>query len=56
MNLRNRGLKWTPEEDTLNVKLRGKGKTLEEVIKIILGRSAISYRLRYQNYIERRAE
>lgn len=48
--------KWTPQEDALNVKLRGSGLKWEEISQQLPGRSAISCRLRYQNYIERRAE
>ncbi len=48
--------KWSPEEDALNVELRGGGMKWEDISKRLPGRSAISCRLRYQNYIERRAE
>ncbi|KAL9081379.1 MAG: hypothetical protein Q9157_000098 [Trypethelium eluteriae] len=48
--------KWTPEEDALNVELRGSGMKWEDISKRLPGRSAISCRLRYQNYIERRSE
>ncbi|KAI9657009.1 MAG: hypothetical protein M1821_003175 [Bathelium mastoideum] len=48
--------KWTPEEDALNVQLRGNGMKWEDISKRLPGRSAISCRLRYQNYIERRSE
>lgn len=48
--------KWTPEEDALNVELRGGGMKWDEISKRLPGRSAISCRLRYQNYIERRTE
>ena len=48
--------KWTPEEDALNVELRGGGMKWDDISKRLPGRSAISCRLRYQNYIERRTE
>lgn len=48
--------KWTPEEDTLIIELRGSGMKWEEISKRLPGRSAISCRLHYQNYLERRSE
>ena len=48
--------KWSPEEDALIIKLRGGGMKWEDISKRIPGRSAISCRLHYQNYLERRSE
>jgi len=48
--------KWTPEEDALIIALRGQGEKWEEISKRLPGRSAISCRLHYQNYLERRSE
>ena len=48
--------KWTHEEDTLIIELRGKGEKWEDISKQLPGRSAISCRLHYQNYLERRSE
>lgn len=48
--------KWSPEEDALIIDLRGKGMKWEDISKKLPGRSAISCRLHYQNYLERRAE
>jgi hypothetical protein len=48
--------KWSPEEDTLIIELRGKGMKWEDISKRLPGRSAISCRLHYQNYLERRSE
>lgn len=48
--------KWSPEEDTIIVDLRGKGMKWEDISKQLPGRSAISCRLHYQNYLERRCE
>ncbi|QPH06082.1 hypothetical protein C2857_004315 [Epichloe festucae Fl1] len=48
--------KWSPEEDTLIIELRGSGMKWEDVSKRLPGRSAISCRLHYQNYLERRSE
>jgi hypothetical protein len=48
--------KWTPEEDALIIELRGGGMKWEEISKRLPGRSAISCRLHYQNYLERRSE
>ncbi|KAF2752440.1 hypothetical protein EJ05DRAFT_419967, partial [Pseudovirgaria hyperparasitica] len=49
------GTKWTQQEDELIVLLRGEGMKWEDISKRIPGRSAISCRLRYQNYLEKRA-
>ena len=48
--------KWTPDEDALIIELRGSGMKWEEISRRLLGRSAISCRLHYQNYLERRSE
>ncbi|MCJ1288103.1 hypothetical protein MMC26_007458 [Xylographa opegraphella] len=46
--------KWTPEEDDLIIKLRAPGTKWEEISQKLPGRSSISCRLHYQNYLERR--
>ncbi|KAL7822615.1 hypothetical protein V8C26DRAFT_251304 [Trichoderma gracile] len=48
--------KWSSEEDALIIELRGKNMKWEDVSKRLPGRSAISCRLHYQNYLERRSE
>lgn len=48
--------KWSPEEDKLIVELRGKGMKWEDIAEQVPGRSTLACRLRYQNYLERRAE
>ncbi|KAK2054267.1 hypothetical protein LY76DRAFT_665214, partial [Colletotrichum caudatum] len=48
--------KWSPEEDALIIELRGSGMKWEDISKRLPGRSAISCRLHYQNYLERRSE
>ncbi|KAL7623850.1 hypothetical protein AAE478_005406 [Parahypoxylon ruwenzoriense] len=48
--------KWSQEEDALIIDLRGSGMKWEEISKRLPGRSAISCRLHYQNYLERRSE
>ncbi|KAA8896796.1 hypothetical protein FN846DRAFT_270929 [Sphaerosporella brunnea] len=48
--------KWTPEEDALIIELRGRGEKWDDISKRLPGRSAISCRLHYQNYLERRSE
>ena len=45
-----------PEEDALIIDLRGGGMKWEDISKRLPGRSAISCRLHYQNYLERRSE
>ncbi|KAJ4369735.1 hypothetical protein N0V83_005498 [Neocucurbitaria cava] len=47
--------KWTPEEDNLTIELRGQGMKWDDIAKRLPGRSSISCRLRYQNYLEKRA-
>ncbi|KAI9803526.1 MAG: hypothetical protein M1825_001869 [Sarcosagium campestre] len=48
--------KWSAEEDALIIELRGSGLKWEEISRKLPGRSAISCRLHYQNYLERRSE
>lgn len=48
--------KWTTEEDALIIALRGARMKWEDISNELPGRSVISCRLRYQNYLERRVE
>lgn len=48
--------KWSVDEDALIIDLRGSGMKWEDISKRLPGRSAISCRLHYQNYLERRSE
>lgn len=48
--------KWSHEEDAKIIQLRGEGMKWEDISKHLPGRSAISCRLHYQNYLERRSE
>ena len=48
--------KWSAEEDAAIIELRGNGMKWEDISKNLPGRSAISCRLRFQNYLERRSE
>lgn len=48
--------KWSPDEDALIIELRGRSMKWEDISKQLPGRSAISCRLHYQNYLERRSE
>lgn len=48
--------KWTPAEDAEIIRLRGGGMKWEDISKRLPGRSSISCRLHYQNYLERRSE
>ncbi|GAP83840.2 putative MYB DNA-binding domain-containing protein [Rosellinia necatrix] len=48
--------KWSSDEDALIIDLRGSGMKWEDISKRLPGRSAISCRLHYQNYLERRSE
>lgn len=48
--------KWSNEEDRLIIQLRGENMKWEEISKRLPGRSAISCRLHYQNFLERKAE
>jgi hypothetical protein len=56
LSVKRQNHKWSPEEDTLIIELRGKGMKWEDISKRLPGRSAISCRLHYQNYLERRSE
>ncbi|UNI14824.1 hypothetical protein JDV02_001416 [Purpureocillium takamizusanense] len=47
---------WNAEEDKLMLMLRGEGMKWRDVSQQLPGRSAIACRLRYQNYIEKRAD
>lgn len=48
--------KWTPTEDAIIIGLRGSGMKWDDISKNLPGRSPISCRLHYQNYLERRSE
>lgn len=48
-------LKWTPEEDNCIIELRGQGMKWDDIAERLPGRSPTSCRLRYQNYLEKRA-
>lgn len=48
--------KWNADEDASIIELRGNGMKWEDISKHLPGRSAISCRLRFQNYLERRSE
>jgi hypothetical protein len=48
--------KWSPDEDSKIIQLRQDGMKWEDISKHLPGRSAISCRLHYQNYLERRSE
>ncbi len=48
--------KWSTDEDAEIIRLRGNGMKWEDISKQLPGRSAISCRLRFQNYLERRSE
>jgi hypothetical protein len=45
---------WSAEEDVILIQLRGKGMKWEDISSRIPGRSHMSCRLHYQNYLERR--
>jgi hypothetical protein len=45
--------KWSSEEDTLIINLRGKDLRWEDIAKQLPGRSATACRLHYQNYLEK---
>jgi hypothetical protein len=51
-----RQTKWSREEDALLIELRGKRMKWDEISRHIPGRSSISCRLHYQNYLERRSD
>jgi len=46
--------RWSEEENTLIIDLRGNGMKWGDISKRLSGRSATSCRLHYQNYLERR--
>jgi hypothetical protein len=48
--------KWSQSEDQSIIEMRGRGMKWEDISRELPGRSAISCRLHYQNYLERRAE
>ncbi|KAG9257455.1 uncharacterized protein F5Z01DRAFT_671053 [Emericellopsis atlantica] len=48
--------KWSAQENATIIELRGSGMKWEDISKQIPGRSAISCRLHYQNYLERRPD
>ncbi|KAK2796020.1 hypothetical protein FQN50_009640 [Emmonsiellopsis sp. PD_5] len=48
--------KWSPEEDAKIIGLWAHRVKWEDISKELLGRSAISCHLHYQNYLERRSE
>lgn len=48
--------KWSTEENRTIIQLRGENMKWEEISKRLPGRSAISCRLHYQNFLERKAE
>lgn len=48
--------KWTAGEDAEIIRLRLEGNKWEDISHQLPGRSAISCRLRFQNYLERRSE
>jgi Myb-like DNA-binding domain len=48
--------KWSADEDASIIELRGSGMKWDDISKRLPGRSAISCRLHYQNYLERRSE
>lgn len=48
--------KWTPAEDAKIIVLRGRGMKWDDISLEIPGRSSISCRLHYQNYLEKRAD
>ncbi|KAL2265661.1 hypothetical protein VTJ83DRAFT_6761 [Remersonia thermophila] len=48
--------KWSAQEDRLIIELRQSGMKWDDISKHLPGRSAISCRLHYQNYLERRGD
>jgi hypothetical protein len=48
--------KWSAEENEKIIELRGRKLKWEDVARHLPGRSHISCRLHYQNYLERRSE
>lgn len=51
-----RNIKWTPKEDATMIELRRNGVKWEDIAKQLPGRSALSCRLRYQNYSDKRPQ
>ncbi|KAI1093786.1 hypothetical protein F5B19DRAFT_104497 [Rostrohypoxylon terebratum] len=47
--------KWTKEENAMITELRGNGMKWDDISRRLPGRSAISCRLHYQNYLEKRS-
>ncbi|KAI2465727.1 hypothetical protein F4781DRAFT_435145 [Annulohypoxylon bovei var. microspora] len=47
--------KWTKQEDQLITSLRGGGMKWDDISKRLPGRSALSCRLHYQNYLEKKS-
>lgn len=48
--------KWSPTEDAAIIEMRHNRMKWEDIAKCLPGRSALSCRLRFQNYLERRME
>ncbi|KAI1388765.1 uncharacterized protein F4822DRAFT_429380 [Hypoxylon trugodes] len=48
--------KWSKEEDALIVQLRGSGMKWDDISRRLPGRSPISCRLHYQNYLEKKID
>ncbi|KAK4655840.1 hypothetical protein QC762_305940 [Podospora pseudocomata] len=44
--------KWSTEEDNKIINLRGQGNEWDDISKLLPGRSSVSCRLHYQNYLE----
>jgi hypothetical protein len=51
-----KNVKWTEDQDAVLVELRGDGMTWDDISKRLPGRTALSCRLHYQNYLERRVQ
>ncbi|KAH6973304.1 hypothetical protein EDB80DRAFT_348581 [Ilyonectria destructans] len=51
-----RNKSWSPEENALVVELRGSGMKWKDIVERFPGRTEVSCRLHYQNYLERRSE
>ncbi|OJD26940.1 hypothetical protein ACJ73_01662 [Blastomyces percursus] len=49
-------IKWSCEDDRRLIELRGRGMKWEDISQHFPGRSPISCRLHYQNYLEKRSE
>lgn len=48
--------KWSAEENARVIELRGQGMKWDDISRMIPGRSPISCRLHYQNYLERKTD